>query len=156
MNQKEKYSELDEPRKRVIEDHKYFVSDILNESYNGASERIIKLLVLLNSGGIVTVLAYFYKTDSTHAKCLLKISLWFFLFGLLFSSLLVTLDYLICMSRLEKFNSGVGDFYDDKVSFQETPELNGKNTFPKIITIGLGFLSGASALVGVLIGVFGL
>jgi len=50
------------------------VSDLLFEVYSSATEKAIKALLLINSGGIITILTYLHKEG---ANCLLISSLLF-------------------------------------------------------------------------------
>ena len=89
------------------EERKQYWLDILriNSShltqYNGATERAIKALFLINSGGIIAILAYLYKdTLPFCSKTLFILSLTLFLIGLLFAFAVVTFDYFGCLARM--------------------------------------------------------
>lgn len=129
-------------------------SSLLSQ-YNGATERVIKSLFLISSGGVITVLAYLYKGAlSDCVKSLLVSSLTLFLFSLVLAFVVVIVDYFICLFRLERFHKQIED---ENKSPEDVDELTGRHPYPKIKVplLILGVISAITILLGITLGLLG-
>lgn len=133
------------------------ISDALLILYTGATERVIKSLFLINSGGIITILAYIYRGTSAASKNLLNYAFIMFLVGLILAFALVILDYFTCERRSKTFSTKIKELYEDQMTPSQIPELNGIHPFPKVayFPIGIGILSGIAIAFGIFFGLKG-
>jgi hypothetical protein len=149
---------MNKTEREYVKERVDMISDFLVQQYNGATERVIKSLFLINAGGVVTILTYLH--NSSLAKCskmLCAVALLFFIVGLVFSFMMVSLDYFSCYWRQNFFNKNVKNFFDDKVTLAEVPDLNGEHPSQKMVgwLMGFGIFSGAFSIFGIFFGLFG-
>ncbi|MFA6058614.1 MAG: hypothetical protein WC756_10485 [Taibaiella sp.] len=87
--------------------------------HSNAAERIIKILLFLSSGGVVTILAYISNTTKNAGAFCLSGSLIMFLLGLSIATFLVAYDYYVSRTYLIRFCKDYSDFTENKISFDQ-------------------------------------
>lgn len=132
--------------------------------YMGCAERLIKSLFLLNSGGVVTLLAYLHdklsSVDVDNQVWCLSISLRLFILGLMSAFFLVVADYFFLGKRLFNYMKQSREFLDDKISFSKINRFAGVPDFccEKILyffcVMFMGGVSVLSAVFGILVGLY--
>lgn len=146
------------------------VTNILREkgaiydTYIGCAERIIKALFLMNSGGVVTILAYlhgFKEAGAVKNEYWINLSLCVFLTGLVSAFILVACDYLIVNRGFTKYSSHTRKFLRNEISFSEidwfkNDEISCYQRFISFIFLYFtGALAFASAIAGIAFGLIG-
>lgn len=124
--------------------------------YLGSAERIIKSLTLINSGGIIAILAYLYKdTNSAHKSNVLSFSLIMFLIGLISIFTVVIYDFILNDRNHTNLRNGIDNFYANKITVKQLNifdiEIHKPNTFIYIC----GIISIICAILGIAFGLGG-
>lgn len=129
-------------------------ADKLMTAYLGCVERIIKSLFLINAGGVVTILTYLHQSDiSYNVKKLLDKSLKAFLAGLFFALVLVSIDYFLMLTRVNKFNGDIENFREGKILFSKIIKSQSKKDW--IWVVGFGAFSFVCLIAGIIFGLMG-
>jgi len=153
----ERFNEMNELEKQAkiafIQRH----WEILMSIYLGSAERMIKVLLLVNSGGLITILAYLYKQKTPdNINILFKSSLSWFLCGLIATIVIAIIDYVTFLVRQHLYGYDTHNFYGKKqLKFGEIGEFSTKGNFKNwrnwvpIIILPLGCASIAFAAIGI-------
>ena len=115
--------------------------DQISNAYHGATERILKFLVLLNTGGLITCVTYFYRSSN---PINLRTPIIVFSLGLLFSFLTLAIDYFACLKHLMNFSKNIVGAIPNKTT-------KPSNLTQACLLIGCGVLSGILGFLGVII-----
>lgn len=124
----------------------------LRRAYDSSMERAIRSILFINSGGVVTLLAY--KRIGTEIKNLLiSGSLLFFLLGLMLIFILVIWDYFIVRERLRQFSDDANNFFENKIPLNQIDHFNRSKKRPqeKILLL-VGCISAFLAILGTVLG----
>lgn len=151
------YSQMGEREQTHVHEQSALISHFLLEQYNFATKQIIKALFLINSGGVITILAYWYRGAKGCSTLLLGSSLGMFLIGLILAFILVAADYFLCKHRVESFNSNMLQLYNNSITPSLIPDFNGHHPAPKyaLTIVIIGIISGAAAGLGIFFGILG-
>lgn len=132
-------------------------ADNVNALYIGCSERAIKSLFLLNSGGAVTILAYIHNNlDSLNV--FIKISLVIFLLGLVLAFDVVARDFYYIQKKSLEFHSDVRKFLSSNIPFNGIRRFQPNHELVENhakITIKLGEISAYCIVWGIFFGLLG-
>jgi hypothetical protein len=154
-----KYSELEPNQQAFLFQMLLREEDKNQHLYLGAVERAIKALFLLNSGGVVTILAYMSNLGNNGSFNYYLIgSLIIFLIGIISALIVVVIDYLFLLDRLNKFNEDTKKYLGNNISYNEIRQFNRQcNVSRKIwyFSICSGFISLACIIVGIGLGMKG-
>jgi len=152
------FTEMDETQRQWATSNIVRVGDNLNRIYESCAERAIKLLTLINSGGIITVLAYIYRPKGDPTGMLLSISLMLFVIGLMCILDVVARDYDFTQNISLRFNEDVQHFLLGEIPFADIRQFQiRENVIDEEIrfTVKLGKCSGYLAVMGIFFGLLG-
>ncbi len=130
------------------------IDDRLSIIYQGCSERAVKALFLVNSGGVISILTYIFQDRKLIHNPDIKFSLLTFLFGLAFVFLgVVGVDYFLSFYRSQSFGRQVKKFIGNEIAFFDIHQFNkpGLRWFD-LLVLAFGILSGGCAIGGILFG----
>jgi uncharacterized membrane protein len=153
-----KYSELEPNLQAFLFQMLLKEEDKNQHLYLGAVERAIKALFLLNSGGVVTILAYMnHLGNSGSFNHFLIGSLIIFLIGIISALIVVVIDYLFLLDRLNKFNEDTKKYLENNISYNEMQFNQNCNVSHKMwyFSIFSGFFSLACIIAGIGLGMTG-
>lgn len=97
--------------------------DIIQSSFYEREERLIKLLLFLSSGSVVTVLTYMYHLNTSDK--LSFISTVFFLLALACSFVLVIRDYYFWRKQCSNFSDDATSFQANKITWDKIRHFSG-------------------------------
>ncbi|MFA6038080.1 MAG: hypothetical protein WC748_08195 [Legionellales bacterium] len=150
----EKISEIDQPTREHAMDNITRHIEHVRDMYSSSVERVIKVLLLLSSGGVVTVLAYISSTSKISGLFCLTGSLIMFLCGLVMVTFLVGYDCDVLHKHLMRFVRDHNDFINNKISFDQIEHFSslreGGSYLPR-----LGLISFIFIVLGIVLGLCG-
>src|SRR5437879_5476950 len=116
-------SELPKELQNFAMEHASRAGYAIQSSYYEKEERLVKSLLMINSGGVVIMMSYL------HVKCFLNnwliTSLITFLAGLIFSLILLVCDYYHWKGQLCRFSEDSGKFQNDQSTWDEIRHFSG-------------------------------
>lgn len=126
----------------------------LLDSFDRVASRAVNLLLLWNGGGAIAVLSYVgtvseVRTDSKTLACLAA-----FMIGLIFVGLAVAIEFTVSSNRYDRFNDAAGDYYSQRIGWQELWERGEPPNWSRVVGFGCGYLSLLAAIAGSCIGVW--
>lgn len=129
----------------------------INSLFYNCAERAINTLILLNSGGCITVLAYIYRTTKSSSNYFLNFSLIIFILGLLFVFYVIESDFRNTRNKSLDYKKDIKNFLLDKITFREIKkfQLSKVSDTSFDCTTLVGYLSAACALFGIATGIIG-
>jgi hypothetical protein len=128
--------------------------DNIRDMYSNSAERVIKALLFLSSGGLVTVLAYISTTPKSTGIFCLSGSLMMFLLGLLTATFFVAYDCYKLHKYLLRFVRDYSDFTDNKISFDQIWHFSSSRESDSYL-VWLGLISFLFIVLGIALGLCG-
>lgn len=130
------------------------MGDNLQSIYLGCLERITSALFLINGGGVVTILAYMYKSEGPNNSILLFVySLCSFIVGLLLAFTYTALDFWLVRKKLLRFSNDAFDFFINKISFMEINLFDPHKKRASLAPLIFGFGSSIFSFLGIFQGI---
>lgn len=147
-----KYSDLESEVKNLVFHTILREEERLLALFLGAAERAIKILFLLNAGGVATILAYIANKG---ANGLLIGSMLSFIVGIIAAMIVVGWDYQYTSNRFSNFQADAAKYLNDEILFYEIKQFKTKSRWSSCIIVLIGYLSAACILIGIALGILG-
>lgn len=146
-----KFSEMDANTKMNAIIELTQVKNDLFKIYQYCSEQVTKSLFLVNSGGIITLLAFIHSNPSLKNHGL-TLALFSFICGLISDFTLVIYDYFVILSKSNQFKTDLEKFYNNYIPLTEIKLLLEKRKFSWVVLMGIA--SGLFAVIGIIISLY--
>jgi hypothetical protein len=148
-------SEMNENEIQITNNIVFRTQDRLLNIYAGVTERALKALFLINGGGVVAMLAYL-NDSATATNNKMLVALGCFLTGLVFTVLVVAVDYYVCFKSLNNYSANLRRFNRGEIKLEETQNYSSKGLSDlTVFTVFSGYFAAVLFLTGCACGVMG-
>jgi hypothetical protein len=110
-----KYSEYDSNNREEITNEINFHWQQFYQIFLAGSETARKQLFVLNGSGAIALMSYLGIITSANQSYIIKLALYFFIWGVIFSTLLTVIQVHTHNYMLEEWSKDMGSFYSDKL-----------------------------------------